>query len=366
MSSNIPIVQGVAVEDGSNKYQPAYGGAYAPNHQAPASMPSVHAEELEQLRTHPVKQYQDVVWALLFIAHVCVMVAVIAMGLSSGSSGFSQSSSYGSIIFLTCVTGLSAVGLSTAALSLMMQHAETLVQMALIFSVLTSLAIGVLGFMTGSFLMGGLGLLSFAVGCCYAKVVWPRIPFAATNLNTALSAVRSNMGLTVVSFGFTAIAFGWTLLWFLGVGDALAGSNGAVVFLLVRINYSGTVSLVLSIVSVLGTPLLTASLNHLLFVVPILLLDSPGAPKYHACGNRWCKSLRHLLIHLRSMLIQHLRLTLVAVHVLSSLLFSTIRWWERGGGSRRKPAVFGVRLFPTALLAPPRTLSDPFVSEAYS
>jgi hypothetical protein len=77
-----------------------------------------------------------------------------------------------------------------------------------------------------------LGLFSFAVGICYAKVVWPRIPYAAANLNTALTAVRQNMGLTVVAYLFLTLAFGWSIFWFLGLGDALAGSKLPVVFLL--------------------------------------------------------------------------------------------------------------------------------------
>jgi Plasma-membrane choline transporter len=228
--SNVPIVQGIAIDD--HKYQAPYDyGAPQGDVQSQHNFsPTTHNEEL---RNAPVKQFQDVIWAVLFVAHLIVVGALIVMGLSSSSgAAFSQSSSYGGVIFVTCVTGLTGVGLSAAALSFMMQHAEPLVRMALIFSVATSLAIGIVGFMVGNMWMGGLGLLSFAIGCCYAKIVWPRIPFAATNLNTALTAVRANMGLTVASFGFTALAFAWTLLWFLGLGSSLSSSNGIFIFLL--------------------------------------------------------------------------------------------------------------------------------------
>jgi hypothetical protein len=123
------------------------------------------------------------------------------------------------------------LGLSAASLSVMMQYAEQLVKIALIFSVGTSLAAGIVGFMKGNMLLGGLGLLSFAVVWCYAYVVWARIPFAATNLNTALSAVRANMGLTVASFAFSGVALGWTTLWSPGIGNALAGSDELILFL---------------------------------------------------------------------------------------------------------------------------------------
>ena len=62
--------------------------------------------------------------------------------------------------------------------------------------------------------------------------VWSRIPFAAANLNTALTAVRSNLGLTVVAYAMLALAFGWIAIWSVGLGEALSASSGAVVFLL--------------------------------------------------------------------------------------------------------------------------------------
>ena len=188
----------------------------------------------------PITQYQDVFWALLFVAHLIAMIVVIVLGMTGnnnaeGGGGEQQASvSSGTLFFLIGVTGLAAIGLSASALSFMMNHTEKLVQTALIFSVATSLAIGILGFVTGSMLMGGLGLLSFAIGLCYAKIVWPRIPFAAANLNTALTCVRLNLGLSAVSFLVTAVAFAWTVLWFLGVGSALQSSNSAVLFALVR------------------------------------------------------------------------------------------------------------------------------------
>jgi hypothetical protein len=72
----------------------------------------------------------------------------------------------------------------------------------------------------------------FAIGVCYAKMVWPRIPFAAANLNTALSAVKANMGLTFVAYLVLLVAFGWSVFWFVGLGTAVTTSNQGVLFLL--------------------------------------------------------------------------------------------------------------------------------------
>jgi hypothetical protein len=244
--SNIPIVQGVAMpnEQSSYSYHQAQSQPQSNyNYQAQPQQSSGGGEyttatseyatpdELRELRQNPVKQYQDVGWAFLFIAHLAVMIVVLTMGLLSYEGNVS-SGSYGNIIFMVGVTGVTAIGLATAALSFMMNNAVTLVKSALIFSVITSLAAGIAGFMFGSMMMGILGILSFLVGIWYAKVVWPRIPYAAANLNTALTAVRQNMGLTVVAYLFLTIAFGWSVFWFLGLGDALAGSKLPIVFLL--------------------------------------------------------------------------------------------------------------------------------------
>jgi Plasma-membrane choline transporter len=59
-----------------------------------------------------------------------------------------------------------------------------------------------------------------------------RIPFAAANLSTALSAVQSNMGLTFVALIMLVLALVWSLLWFVGLGGAVSSSNGGIVFLL--------------------------------------------------------------------------------------------------------------------------------------
>lgn len=123
-----------------------------------------------------------------------------------------------------------ALALSTLSLKVMMENAETLVQTALIFSVLMSLVMAFFAFVSGNMIMAILGLVGFAIGCCYAYAVWHRIPFAAVNLKVALTGVKANLGLTFVAFIFMALAFGWTMFWFLGIGNALNGSSLAIAF----------------------------------------------------------------------------------------------------------------------------------------
>jgi Plasma-membrane choline transporter len=240
----IPIVQGVSVSQ--QAYQPSGATPYhyqqAPSQAAAATSSTNNAYAKpsgyntnavvveEDQQSPPQRQFRDVFWAILFVAHLVAILALIAVGMSS--LDLSAGSGYSQILVLVSVTGVTAVILSTAALSFMMKNTETLVQMALIFSVLSSLAIGVVGFMMGSILLGCVGLFSFLLGMCYAKMVWHRIPFAAANLRTGLTAVRANLGVVVLAYLMLALAFGWTMLWFLGVGSSLQANNLAVVFLL--------------------------------------------------------------------------------------------------------------------------------------
>jgi hypothetical protein len=100
------------------------------------------------------------------------------------------------------------MALGTATLQFMMKYPVQLVQSSLIITVALSGIIAVVGFVSGDMFAGGLGLVFFAIGVCYARAVWPRIPYAAANLNTALTAVKANMGITVIAYGMVFIAFG--------------------------------------------------------------------------------------------------------------------------------------------------------------
>jgi len=237
--STVPIVQGVSVTEPHYQQAPSSADAGGPwnKQQQPDPYAATAADGSGLLggggpqndNGNP-RQFQDVFWGILFVGHLVAVIVLIFIGLQDVSDV--TSGSYGNILFMVSVSALCAVGLSTFALSFMMRNAEVLVQMALIFSVLSSLAIGIAGFVFGSTMMGIIGIASFVIGCCYAKLVWHRIPFAAANLKTGLAAVRANLGLAAIAYAFTAIAFVWTLAWFLGLGSNLSQSQLGVVFLL--------------------------------------------------------------------------------------------------------------------------------------
>lgn len=225
MTSGIPVVQGVAVPSGGTAYVPASSGYDEHSTYTGGEFNGVKGE------VQP-KRFNDAAFAFLFVAHLIVMFVILSMGTASfAQNGGGNGGDYSGVIWCTMTCGLVAVGLSTLALGFMFKFATELVKTALIFSVISSLMIGVLGLLSGDMLMTILGFVFFAIGCCYAYFVWARIPFAASNLRTALTAVQANMGLTVVALFFMFVAFGWSVWWIVGLSSALVSVGQGIIFL---------------------------------------------------------------------------------------------------------------------------------------
>ena len=147
---NVPVVQGVAMPANGKEepltYTPDFGGVKG--------------------EPQP-KMFQDVGFAVGFVAHLCVMLFFL-LGAVRASDGQQNGSVASGIVYVVMTTAIFALGLSTFALGFMMQFATQLIKMALFFSIGCSLAIGVLGAMSGQMLMAVMGFISSAFGCCYA------------------------------------------------------------------------------------------------------------------------------------------------------------------------------------------------------
>jgi len=233
---NIPVAHGTAVDYHNIQQQPLYGNNSGGNDMISswADDGKIYStQELRQQREDPPKQYKDAAWALAFVLQLLLVVTMCLYLIGTGQGGnVQQGGGYGGVFFVAGVCGALAVGLSCASLSFMVKNAQLLVESALMFSVATSFFMGVMGFMAGNLIMGVIGLVAGAVGCCYAYFVWKRIPFAAANLKTALSAVKANLGLLAVALVVSVVAMGWTVLWFLGFGTALQTDSLIVAFFL--------------------------------------------------------------------------------------------------------------------------------------
>lgn len=191
---------------------------------------------------------RDIPFALLFYAHLISMVVVSiiyglpalddtrteAVDVGSGEEEERQLEDYAGLFKLSLISGCSALILSALALVIMIRLGEALVKTALLTSVGLSLVFAVGCAVAGQIVGAVMGLLSFLCGCCYARIVWSRIPFAAANLKTGLTAVNQNFGLIFVAYFLVVLALGYTAVWALcmiGVydvaGDCLVEKDDA-------------------------------------------------------------------------------------------------------------------------------------------
>lgn len=176
-------------------------------------------------------QFNDVPWGLAFLAHIAVICVVISMNIvKDGGFGQEINSSAG-ILPLVCIAALVSMGLSSTTIVLMMKYPTESVRVALVFSGVLVCCLMVMSFFSGDVVVIIMPTFLFVLTVWYIYRVWNRIPFAAANLKTALSAVRSNVGLSCVAYFMTIVTFAWSGFWMMGMAS-VATENAGIVFLL--------------------------------------------------------------------------------------------------------------------------------------
>eukprot|EP00956_Cyclotella_meneghiniana_P033375 scaffold95438_cov78-Cyclotella_meneghiniana.AAC.3 len=185
--------------------------------------------------------------AILFYAQMIAVVSVsVIFGipvLQNGVSDASQSdqqvesedapADYTGIAYIVSSTAGVAFLLSGVSLFVMTLCPKFLIQFSLLFSLAMSLVMCVTAFMYGGVLGGVFGFIIFALSACYTYYVWRRIPFAAANLNTGMTAVKANGCIFIMAYGFVALTWVYTSVWFIaviGVNDQtnIVDENGEV------------------------------------------------------------------------------------------------------------------------------------------
>ena len=166
------------------------------------------------------------------------------------------------LLLLLSLSAIVACIISSLALTVMIRHARGMIIFALIFNILASLVFTIGAFFVSPF--GAImGILLVGFNAYFAYVVWGRIPFAACNLKTATSAVKSNLGLAFVAYSSLVTMFSWSAFWLVAAVptiyvtsgcDAQAGAcekeaNGLLVFFLF-LSYYWTFHVINNIVQV--------------------------------------------------------------------------------------------------------------------
>jgi len=173
-------------------------------------------------------QYRDVWAAVLFLAAQSVLgYLAFAWGIpalhyeddsssqSSSNNDDDSSISFTGILLLLLTSSVAALVISGLALAILMRAAHQLIQASLLLTVVSDVVL-ILFFISQGFWMGAVASLFFlALAAFYAMAVWRRVPFAAANLQTALTAVQSNGGLVVTAYGITTVVNLFSIIWLL-------------------------------------------------------------------------------------------------------------------------------------------------------
>lgn len=189
----------------------------------------------------------DALWAVLFVGH---LIGILIVLFTYDPQDVNNDFSTGSVYKFVSLTALTALCLSVVALGFMYALAQHLVEIALVSSILVSLGVAIKACVAGEVWIAVFGFIVFFLGVCYAKMVWHRIPFAASNLRTAVAAVRTNMGVLVVAFVGLSIAFAWTMLWMSATGAAMNQIGWGIVFIFL-ISYFWTCAIINNVVHVI-------------------------------------------------------------------------------------------------------------------
>lgn len=186
-------------------------------------------------------QYRDTPFAIGFLVHLAVVFFLaIFWGLGSlkqdetitaddndnhDPNGTDTLSLWG-FFFLLFLVSSSSIGIAAASLDFMTNHAEHLMQAALMISCVVLGAVVVLLFANDSPGFGFCWLFVLIFTGLYAYSVQRRIPFASANLRTALSAIQTNYGVCMLAYAVAAVANLWVIIWLLAfLGIAFRSSS---------------------------------------------------------------------------------------------------------------------------------------------
>ncbi len=191
------------------------------------------------------KAFRDIFWSILFYAHlVGIGIATVKYSpavlsdvagqygggrflISDGwfswenedsmertlAEGENEDLEMKTIWTILVVSGMGGFFVSTLAMTLMMAIPTAMIKIALAFNLLVTVGVCIGAIMVGAIGVGVVAGIGVVFTIYYTYVVWKRIPFAASTLVTALTAVKCNMGLAFFAYNNLLITFLWSVWW---------------------------------------------------------------------------------------------------------------------------------------------------------
>ena len=129
----------------------------------------------------------------------------------------SEEANFSGFLLLCFICSVGALFIAAAAISLMIRFSEQTIQFSLLFSVFCNLVVTILFALQKQWVGFGISALFLVLVVLYTQRVWDRVPFAASNLLSALTAIQTNGGIVFVSIGVTIVLSVWTLVWILAL-----------------------------------------------------------------------------------------------------------------------------------------------------
>lgn len=165
---------------------------------------------------------RNVCFAILFLLQFVVVLYFSILGMISATSlvpsdlsnDDSQSYDFSGILWFLLSLTASVIGISvTTMLLLLGPLAQMMIQVNLVMSPITNFLASVMCLVIGQTALAVFLFFVGFIGVCYAVSVWRRIPFAAANVTTAMTALKENKGLFALNYFVVVIATGWLILW---------------------------------------------------------------------------------------------------------------------------------------------------------
>jgi Plasma-membrane choline transporter len=179
----------------------------------------LYMEDIKGVEQTP--QCRDVIFLLLFVFHLLFIVylgnmysneAFRAHTVQEEEEDSAVTIYYTPLLYLSCISGAFGVAVSTILLGIMSIFPKHFVQVALVVVITLSFVWGTIGIgLSPRNFVPVTGIIALALSVAYAFIVWDRIPFAAANLASALSAIRSHPSIVALAVFVQMITVGWSV-----------------------------------------------------------------------------------------------------------------------------------------------------------